>query len=69
MPAAGMIVVFAAAVSPDLARTLDLGGYSWKGVATLDEAAEHEPADGWSAAIVEISDDSESAWAFCPRRG
>ena len=64
-PTAGMIVVYAAAVPPELARTLDLGGYTWKGVASIDEAAEHEPNDGWSAAIVEIGDDSESAWAFC----
>jgi DNA-binding response OmpR family regulator len=61
----GMIVVYASAAPPELARTLDLGGYSWKGVTSIDEAAEHEPSDGWSAAIVEIDDDSESAWAFC----
>jgi DNA-binding response OmpR family regulator len=64
MPTAGMLVVFAPEVSPDLARTLDLGGYSWKGVATIDEAAEHEPVDGWSAAIVELGDDSETTWSF-----
>jgi DNA-binding response OmpR family regulator len=62
---ADMIAVYASAVPPELARTLDLGGYSWKGVTSIDEAADHEPNSGWSAAIVEIGDDSESAWAFC----
>ena len=61
----GVIAVFATDVPPELARTLDLGGYSWKGAASADEAAESEPADGWSAAIVEIGDDGENAWAFC----
>jgi DNA-binding response OmpR family regulator len=59
------IAVFAETVSPDLARTLDLGGYVWKGAACLEEAAEHEPADGWRAAIVEIGNDAEAAWTFC----
>ena len=31
---------------------------------TTDEAAEHEPADGWRAAIVDCTTDPESAWAF-----
>jgi DNA-binding response OmpR family regulator len=61
----GMIAVFAPTIQPELARSLDLGGYAWKGVTSLDEATESEPADGWHAAIVEITDDSESAWAFC----
>ena len=61
----GMLVVFAESVSPDLARTLDLGGYSWKAVASVDEAGESEPAAGWRAAIVEIGDDAEHAWSFC----
>jgi DNA-binding response OmpR family regulator len=63
--AAGMLVVHAASTPPELARTLDLAGYAWKGVGTVDEAAEHEPTDGWAAAIVEIGEDSDSAWAFC----
>ena len=60
----GMLVVFAPEVPPDLARTLDLAGYGWKGVTTIDEAAEHEPADGWQAAIVDVGDDGEASWSF-----
>ena len=62
--AAGMIAVFADPVSPEVARSLDLAGYAWKGVASTDEAAEGEPADGWSGVIVDCTGDSEQAWAF-----
>lgn len=58
------IAVFASSVPPDVARVLDLAGYSWKGIATLDDAADHEPADGWAGAIVDCTENSESAWAF-----
>ena len=46
----GVIVVFADPVSPELARTLDLAGYRWKAVTTIDDAAEAEPPAGWAGA-------------------
>jgi DNA-binding response OmpR family regulator len=60
----GLLVVFATAISPEIARTLDLGGYRWKAITTAAEAAEHEPSGGWAGVIVDASDDSASAWAF-----
>ncbi len=60
----GMLAVFADPVPPELARSLDLAGYSWKGVASADEAAESEPADGWHGAVVDCTSDPENAWAF-----
>jgi DNA-binding response OmpR family regulator len=59
-----MLAVFADPVPPELARSLDLAGYSWKAVASLDEAAETEPANGWQGAIVDCTVDPEGAWAF-----
>ena len=59
-----MIVVFAPAVSPELARALDLAGYTWKGVSSAEEASDAEPADGWQAAIIDVSGDADTAWAF-----
>jgi len=59
-----MLAVFADPVAPELARSLDLAGYSWKGVASLDEAADNEPAAGWQGAIVDCTVDPEGAWAF-----
>jgi DNA-binding response OmpR family regulator len=46
--------------SPDLARTLDLGGYTWKATSLHDDA----PAGGWAGAIVDITTDPDGAWAY-----
>ena len=59
-----MLVVYPATPSPELARTLDMGGYRWKAVATADEAAQAEPQGGWLGAVVSVQDDPESAWSF-----
>jgi len=59
-----VIIVFAASVAPELARSLDLAGYSWKNAGSLDEAGESEPADGWQAAIIDVSTDADGGWAF-----
>ena len=59
-----MLVVFPAAPSPDLARTLDLAGFRWKAVGSVDEAAKTEPQGGWAGAVISAEEDPESAWAF-----
>jgi DNA-binding response OmpR family regulator len=59
-----MIAVYANPVAPELARTLDLAGYSWKAVTSSDDAAEHEPPGGWHGIVIDCSGDPESAWAF-----
>jgi len=50
--------------SPELARTLDLAGYSWKAVGSTDAAAESEPSGGWAGVIVNATDDLDGAWSF-----
>jgi DNA-binding response OmpR family regulator len=60
-----LLVVFPEPPPPDLARTLDLGGYRWKAVATPEEATAHEPSTGWAGAIVCCDADPEGAWAMC----
>jgi len=64
MTASDMIVVFPGTPSPDLARTLDMGGYRWKAVSGADEASKIEPQNGWMGAIISCDEDAESAWAF-----
>jgi len=64
MATSDTIVVFPGTPSPDLARTLDLGGYRWKAVSGPDEATKCEPQAGWMGAIVSCDEDSEAAWAF-----
>lgn len=59
-----MIAVFSPSVAPELARALDLAGFAWKGVASVEDASDHEPADGWQAAIVDIAADADRGWAF-----
>ncbi len=59
-----MIVVFPGTTSPDLARTLDLGGYRWKAVGDANDAQRIEPQEGWLGAIISCDEDPESAWAF-----
>src|SRR3954453_12890411 len=60
----GMLVVYGEPGRPELARTLDLGGYHWKAVVTAEEAAEAEPPAGWSGAIIDCGGDVSGAWAF-----
>jgi DNA-binding response OmpR family regulator len=59
-----LLAVFAVSVAPELARTLDLGGYRWKAISSASDASEQEPAEGWAGVIVDATDDSASAWAF-----
>jgi DNA-binding response OmpR family regulator len=59
-----MLVVFGDPVSAELARTLDLSGYAWRGAATWDVAIAEQPATGWSGAIIDLSSDADAAWAF-----
>ncbi|MFN5651098.1 MAG: winged helix-turn-helix domain-containing protein [Actinomycetes bacterium] len=59
-----MLVVFPAAPSPDLARTLDLAGFRWKAAGSPEEAAKTEPQTGWSGAVISAEEDPEAAWAF-----
>jgi len=64
LSAKSMLIVVPDPTTPELARTLDLSGYSWKAVNTLIAASEHEPDGGWAGAIVDAAGDPEAAWAF-----
>ena len=59
-----LLAVFGEPVTPELARTLDLGGYRWKPVSSADDAAEYEPPTGWAGAIIDCGIDPTGAWAF-----
>ena len=59
------LLVYPDPVPPELAQSLDLGGYPWKGVAGDGNLAAAEPEDGWSGAIVVAADDPEGAFALC----
>ncbi len=59
-----MLAVVPAPASPELARTLDLAGYTWKAVTSVGDANEAEPTGGWAGVIVDATDDLDSAWMF-----
>jgi DNA-binding response OmpR family regulator len=59
------LLVFPDPVPPDVAQGLDLGGYPWKAVSSVESAARLEPEDGWAGAIVCADTDPEAAFALC----
>ena len=59
-----MLAVVPDPASPDLARTLDLAGYAWKGASSMSMANESEPAGGWAGILVEVGDNPDGAWTF-----
>jgi DNA-binding response OmpR family regulator len=59
------LLVFPDPVPPDVAQGLDLGGYPWKAVSSIESVARLEPEDGWAGAIVCADTDPESAFALC----
>ena len=65
MTVVDLLAVYPEPPPPDLARTLDLGGYRWKAVASADDATRNEPPAGWSGAVVACDADPEGAWALC----
>ena len=60
-----ILLVFPDPPAPLLAQTLDLAGHRWKSVSNAALAMQHEPADGWSGAIVCADDDPEGAFSMC----
>ena len=59
------LLVFPDPVPPDVAQALDLGGYPWKAVSSVEAASRLEPEDGWAGAVICADSDPESAFALC----
>jgi DNA-binding response OmpR family regulator len=59
------LLVFPDPIPPDVAQGLDLGGYRWKSVTSVEAAARLEPEDGWAGAIVCADVDAEAAFSLC----
>ncbi len=58
------LLVFPDPPPPELARTLDLAGYAWKGAPDETAAARLEPDEGWAGAVVCADEDPEGAFAL-----
>ena len=50
---------------PELARALDLGGWTWLAVGSSADADAQEPEGGWAGAVVVVGEDSEAALSLC----
>ena len=48
-----------------MAQALDMGGYPWKAVASVQAAERLEPDDGWSGAVISADGDPDGACALC----
>jgi DNA-binding response OmpR family regulator len=59
------LLLFPDPAPPALAQALDLSGYPWKAAGTAEAAAQLEPEDGWSGAIVVADEDPDGAFAMC----
>ena len=59
------LLLFPDPAPPLLAQSLDLGGYPWKAVASVQAAERLEPEDGWAGAVVCADVDPEGAFALC----
>jgi DNA-binding response OmpR family regulator len=57
-----MLAVVAEATSPELARTLDLAGYTWKQMPPAH--GDEEPPGGWIGAVVDLTTDADAGWTF-----
>jgi DNA-binding response OmpR family regulator len=62
-----VLAIFPAPPSPDLVRTLDLAGYRWTAVNSMEDAVRQEPRDGWMGVVVmaDVEGGSDAAWALC----
>jgi len=59
------ILVFADPLPPELAQTLDIGGWTWKASDDISSARSQKPAGGWPAAVVVASAEPDDALRFC----
>ena len=65
MTSTGLLAVYPDNPSVDLARTLDLANFAWKGVTNPDTLARLQPTEGWMGAVVACDEDPEGGWALC----
>lgn len=59
------LLLFPDPAPPALAQALDLAGYPWKAVASVEAVDRLEPEDGWPGAIICADVDPEGAFALC----
>jgi len=59
------ILVYPHPAPPELAQSLDMGGYAWTSVESASGADRDQPDTGWSGVVVVADPDPEAAFSFC----
>ncbi|MCH7788528.1 MAG: response regulator transcription factor [Acidobacteria bacterium] len=59
------LLVFPNPPPPELAQTLDLGGWVWKAASTIIEVDALEPEGGWGGAIIVAELEEDQGFAIC----
>ncbi|HUS62138.1 MAG TPA: hypothetical protein VMY34_08070, partial [Acidimicrobiales bacterium] len=59
------LLLFPDPAPPEVAQALDMCGFPWKSVASIEAAGRLEPDDGWAGAVVCGDSDPEGAFALC----
>ncbi len=59
------LMIFPDPPVPELIQALDLEGYPWKSVSSIEAATRLEPDDGWSGALICADEDPEAAFDLC----
>ena len=59
------LLVFPDPPPPPLTHALSLASYTWKSVASLADAEQSEPEDGWSGGVVCAEGQPDAAFALC----
>jgi DNA-binding response OmpR family regulator len=59
------LLCFPSPLPDDLATSLDVAGYPHVPVASIEQAGDREPDDGWSGAIVSATERPGEAFALC----
>ena len=59
------LLVFPDPPPQGLTHALSLASYTWKSVASLADAEQYEPEDGWSGGIVCADEQPDAAFALC----
>ena len=59
------LILFPDPPPPQLSQSLDIGGYPWKAVASVQAVDRLEPEDGWSGAVIAADADPDGAFALC----
>ena len=59
------LLVYPNPAPPEIVQAIDLGGYPWKAVSSVEDATTGEPDDGWAGALVCADVDPEGAFGLC----